>query len=317
VALTTSPPAETVADRGVAPTVATDAAGLGRFRASAFVVPALALIGVFLVYPALWTLYLGLTNYRLTGVAAARPQVVGLDNYTRALSDPEFLNSLWLTLLYVLGSAVIGQSVLGFVLAWTMFPRSWGISVPRVVRTVVESLVMLAWILPGSVVAFLWIAQLDRDSGTLNALLGTPGMAWLLEYPMLSIIVFNTWRGTAFSMLLFSAALNAVPPSQLETARMAGASGWQQLRDVVFPHIRGHVLTNLLLISLWTFNDFAPYLITAGGPNGRSEILPVFVYQTAIFDGQLGFGSAISLIMLLINLVIAVIYLRLLRERRT
>ena len=311
MALTTSPPAETGADRSVAPAVATDAAGLGRFRASAFVVPALALIGVFLVYPALWTLYLGLTNYRLTGVAAARPQVVGLDNYTHALSDPEFLSSLWLTLLYVLGSAVIGQSVLGFVLAWTMR------SVPQVVRTVVESLVMLAWILPGSVVAFLWIALLDRDSGTLNALLGTPGMAWLLEYPMLSIIVFNTWRGTAFSMLLFSAALNAVPPSQLETARMAGASGWQQLRDVVFPHIRGHVLTNLLLISLWTFNDFAPYLITAGGPNGRSEILPVFVYQTAIFDGQLGFGSAISLIMLLINLVIAVIYLRLLRERRT
>ncbi|WP_433283946.1 carbohydrate ABC transporter permease [Pseudonocardia sp. CA-142604] len=311
MALTTSPPADTGVSRGAAPTVPTDAAGLGRIRASAFVVPALALIGVFLVYPALWTLYLGLTNYRLTGIAAARPQVVGLDNYTHALSDPEFLNSLWLTLLYVLGSAVIGQSVLGFVLAWTMR------SVPRVVRTVVESLVMLAWILPGSVVAFLWIALLDRDSGTLNALLGTPGMAWLLEYPMLSIIVFNTWRGTAFSMLLFSAALNAVPPSQLETARMAGASGWQQLRDVVFPHIRGHVLTNLLLISLWTFNDFAPYLITAGGPNDRSEILPVFVYQTAIFDGQLGFGSAISLIMLLINLVIAVIYLRLLRERRT
>lgn len=311
MALTTSPPAEPAGLPGTERTAATDAAGLGRFRASAFVVPALALIGVFLVYPALWTLYLGLTNYRLTGVAAARPQVVGLDNYTDALTDPAFLNSLWLTLLYVLGSAVIGQSVLGFVLAWTMR------AAPRMVRTVVESLVMLAWILPSSVVAFLWIALLDRDAGTLNALLGTPGMAWLLEYPMLSIIVFNTWRGTAFSMLLFSAALNAVPPSQLETARMVGASGWQQLRDVVFPHIRGHVLTNLLLISLWTFNDFAPYLITAGGPDGRSEILPVFVYQAAIFDGQLGFGSAISLLMLLINLVIAVFYLRLLRERRS
>jgi multiple sugar transport system permease protein len=274
-------------------------------------VPALALIAIFLVYPALWTLYLGLTNYRLTGIAAARPQFVGLDNYVRALRDPEFLNSLWLTLLYVIGSAVIGQSILGFVLAWTMR------TVPRVVRGVVESFVMLAWILPSSVVAFLWIALLDRDGGTLNALLGTPGTAWLLEYPMLSIIVFNTWRGTAFSMLLFSAALGAVPPSQLETARMVGASGWQQLRDVVFPHIRGHVLTNLLLISLWTFNDFAPYLITAGGPDNRSEILPVFVYESAIFDGQLGFGTAISLLMLLINLVLAVVYLRLLRERRS
>jgi len=305
VALTTSPPVE---PRRGSP--ATDAAGLGRTRATAFVVPALALVAVFLVYPALWTIYLGLTNYRLTGLAAARPEVVGLENYARALSDPDFLNSLWLTLLYVLGSAVLGQCVLGFALAWMLR------SAPRVVRTVVESLVMLAWILPSSVVAFLWIALLDRDNGTLNALLGTPGMGWLLQYPMLSIIVFNTWRGTAFSMLLFGAALNAVPPSQLETARMSGASAWQQLRDVVFPHIRGHVLTNLLLISLWTFNDFAPYLLTAGGPDGRSEILPIFVYQTAISDGLLGFGSAISLLMLLINLVLAVVYLRLLRERR-
>lgn len=311
MALTTSPPADGPARAATGSGVATDAAGLGRVRASAFVVPALALVAVFLVYPALWTIYLGLTNYRLTGLAAARPEVVGLDNYTRALTDPAFLNSLWLTLLYVLGSAVIGQTVLGFALAWMLR------TAPRVVRTVVESLVMLAWILPSSVVAFLWIALLDRDSGTLNALLGTPGMGWLLQYPMLSIIVFNTWRGTAFSMLLFGAALNAVPPSQLETARMAGASGLQQLRDVVFPHIRGHVLTNLLLISLWTFNDFAPYLLTAGGPDGRSEILPVFVYQVAIFDGQLGFGSAISLLMLLINLVMAVAYLRLLRERKS
>ncbi|MCU1665010.1 MAG: multiple sugar transport system permease protein [Pseudonocardiales bacterium] len=307
MALATSPPADLAPPRDVA----TDAAGLGRVRASAFVAPGLALVAIFLVFPALWTLYLGLTNYRLTGIAAARPKFVGLDNYATALGDQEFLNALWLTLLYVLGSAVIGQTILGFVLAWTMR------TVHRTVRTVVESLVMLAWILPSSVVAFLWIAMLDRDSGTLNALLGTPGMAWLIDHPLLSIVVFNTWRGTAFSMLLFSAALGAVPPSQLETARMAGASGWQQLRDVVFPHIRGHILTNLLLISLWTFNDFSPYLITAGGPDNRSETLPIFVYQTAIFDGQLGFGTAISLLMLLINLVLAVVYLRLLRERRS
>lgn len=306
MALATSLPTEPAS---AAPVADTDAAGLGRVRASAFVTPALALIAVFLVFPALWTIYLGLTNFRLTGIAAASPKFVGLDNYGHALSDPNFLNSLYLTLLYVLGSAIIGQSILGFVLAWTMR------SAHKTVRGVVESLVMLAWILPSSVVSFLWIALLDRDEGTLNALLNTPGTAWLLENPMLSIIVFNTWRGTAFSMLLFSAALGSVPPSQLETARMVGASGWQQLRDVVFPHIRGHVLTNVLLISLWTFNDFAPYLITAGGPNRQSEILPVFVYQTAIFDGQLGLGTAISLLMLLINLVLAVVYLRLLRDR--
>jgi len=286
-----------------------DAAGLGRRRAAVFTAPALILIGAFLVVPAVWTVYLGMTDYRLTGIQAANPQFVGLENYRAALVDPEFRNSLWLTLVFVLGSAVIGQTVAGFALAWTLR------EVPRPVRSGIETLVLLAWILPSSIVAFLWVAYLSGD-GTLNAILQTTDTEWLLERPMASIIVFNTWRGTAFSMLLFSAALGAVPPSQLESARLAGAGTLAQLRDVVFPHIRGHVLTNTLLISLWTFNDFSPYLLTAGGPNHASEILPVFIYNKALYGGQLGYGSAISFIMLLINLVIALFYVRLLRERR-
>jgi multiple sugar transport system permease protein len=210
----------------------------------------------------------------------------------------------------VFGSAIVGQSILGFLIAWTMR------SVPKATKAVVETLVLLAWILPSSIVAFLWVALLNRGGGTLGALLNMPGTAWLLEYPMASIIIYNTWRGTAFSMLLFSAALGAVPPSQLETARLAGASTWQQFRDVVFPHIRGHILTNTLLISLWTFNDFGPYLLTAGGPDHATETLPVFIYLRALYGGELGYGSAISFIMLLINLAIALFYIRLLRERR-
>ncbi|KAB2341500.1 carbohydrate ABC transporter permease [Actinomadura rudentiformis] len=287
-----------------------DAAGLGTRRAAAFVAPALVLIAVFLVFPAVWTLYLGVTDYRLTGIAASDPKFVGTGNYTSVLGDEEFHSSLWLTLQFVVGSAVIGQTVLGFSVAWVMRDRSGP------VRRLVEAVILLAWILPGSVIAFLWIALLDRDSGTLNALLGTPGTAWLLDHPMACIIVFNIWRGTAFSMMLYSAALGNVPPSHLETARLAGASTLQTLRDVVLPRIRGHILTSLLLVSLWTFNDFTPFLITAGGPDGKSEIMSVYVYRTALGDGRLGFGAAISLVMILINLVIALLYLRALRERR-
>ncbi|NVI89648.1 carbohydrate ABC transporter permease [Actinomadura sp. BRA 177] len=286
-----------------------DAAGLGRGRAAAFVAPALVLVAVFLVFPALWTLYLGTTDYRLTGIAASDPQFVGLDNYRNVLGDGEFHRSLWLTLQFVVGSAVIGQTVLGFAIAWVIRDRAGPI------RRLVEGVVLLAWILPSSVIAFLWIALLDRDGGTLNALLGTPGTAWLLDHPMACIIVFNIWRGTAFSMMLYGAALGNVPPSHLETTRLAGASTLQTLRDAVLPRIRGHVLTSLLLISLWTFNDFTPFLITAGGPDGRSEIMSVYVYRTALGDGRLGFGAAISLIMILINLVIALVYLRALRNR--
>jgi multiple sugar transport system permease protein len=290
--------------------VAADAAGLGRGRAAVFVAPALLLIAGFLVFPALWTFYLGMTDYRLTGLAAADPRVVGLDNVERALGEERFGHSLGLTLQFVVGSAVLGQAVLGFAIAWLLRDRHGPL------RRLVEGLVLLAWILPGSVVAFLWIALLDRDDGTLNGLLGTDGTAWLVEHPMASIIVFNIWRGTAFSMMLYAAALSTVSPTQLETARLAGASSREQLRDVVLPAIRGHVLTNLLLISLWTFNDFTPFLLTGGGPDDATEILPVFLYKTALFDGELGYGAALSVLMLLINLVIALIYLRLLRRRR-
>jgi multiple sugar transport system permease protein len=95
-----------------------DAAGLGRRRAGAFVAPAMILVALFLVLPAAWTIYLGVTDYRLTGLAAADPSVVGLDNYTTALGDERFRTSLWLTLEFVLGSAVIGQAGLGFAHAW-------------------------------------------------------------------------------------------------------------------------------------------------------------------------------------------------------
>ncbi|HEU5156713.1 MAG TPA: sugar ABC transporter permease [Streptosporangiaceae bacterium] len=309
----TSAPAEAAAirDAAAAAGAATpaDASGLGRRRALTFVAPALLLIAVFLILPALWTLYLGLTNYRLTGLEAAHPRFIGADNYTNALRDREFHDALGRTLLFVFGSAIIGQNLLGFALAWSLrSARRW-------VRGTVETLVLMAWILPGAVVAWLWIAFLDDQGGTLNAILHTPGSDWWFDHPMGALIVFNIWRGTAFSMMLFGAALSSVPPSQLESARLAGASGPQQLRDVVFPAIRGHLLTNTLLISLWTFNDFTPYLITKGEPHGASAVLPVYIYLTALPGERLGFASAISLIMLLINLVLALVYVGVLRRR--
>jgi multiple sugar transport system permease protein len=288
-----------------------DVAGLGRWRASGFAAPALVLVAIFLVFPALWTLYLGLLDYSLGGTTAQSPQYVGLRNYSDALSDPLFTKALYLTLLYVGFSAVLGQNVLGFLLAWYVrSARAW-------VRVTLNVLVLLAWILPGSVVAFLWQALLDRQNGTLNTILHTTGTAWTIDHPMAVIIIFNVWRGTAFSMLLYSAALNTVPNSHLEVARLAGARPWQQVRDIVLPTVRRHVLTNTLLITLWTFNDFTPYLLTGGGPDNKSQTLPVFIYKTALLgQQQLGYGSAFSLLLLIANLILAVIYIRLLRARR-
>lgn len=277
--------------------------------------PAMVLIAVFLIFPALWTLYLGLTNYQLTGIAAVHSRFTGAGNYTQAVTGGDFGHSLLITLIYVLASAVVGQCVFGFVLAWKF--RDWN----SPLRRVIESLVIIAWIIPGSVVAYLWIAYLQGsigplvEQGTLDTILGVH-VNWLSQFPLLSIVIFNIWRGTAFSMLLFGAALQSIPPSYLETAKLAGASEWQQVRDVVLPRTRGYALTNLLLISLWTFNEFTPYLLTGGGPDNQTQVLPIYVYQQAFQQGALGYGSAISTIMLVINLVIALVYLRMLRERR-
>lgn len=280
----------------------------------AFAAPAAALIGLFLIFPALWTLYLGLTNYRLLGLSPASFHFVGLSNFGQVITNPDFGHSVAVTLIFVAGSAIIGQTTLGFALAWLM--HDW---VSRL-RRVLESLVIVAWIIPSSVAAYLWISFLQGnigpliERGTLDAILHV-GTDWFIQYPLLSIIVFNIWRGAAFSMLLFGAAIQAVPPSYLETAKVAGASPWQQLRDVMFPNIRGYILTDLLLISLWTFNDFTPYLLTAGGPAHETEVLPIFVYKTAFEQGAMGLGSAISFVILAINLVIALGYLQLLRRR--
>jgi multiple sugar transport system permease protein len=268
-----------------------------------FLFPSAIFIAIFLIIPAAWTLYLGITNYSLTGISAAHPKVVGLSNYSTVLTDPEFYNSLKLTVIFVIGSAVIGQAVLGFLIAWTFSDR------PGRLRSFVEVIIILAWMVPSSVVTFLWSALLNGQNGTLNKILGGQ-TEWLVKYPMASIIVFNSWRGAAFSVLLFGAAIAAVPKSHLEVARMAGASKYRQLRDIIVPASRGHILTNILLICLWSFNLFTPYLLTGGGPGNRSEILPIFVYNKALRYFNFGIASAIATIMLLINFVFAFIVIR-------
>jgi multiple sugar transport system permease protein len=280
---------------------------LSRRQTLGFLSPAFLVIGVFLVFPALWVLYLGLTNLELTGLRAVMPSFVGLQNFSRLFQDSFFYNALKLSLLFVLGSGIIGQAGLGLLLALLMHRER------SAIKSVVAAGAVAAWIIPEVVVAYLWVAFLDNDFGLLNrglALLGLGPRNWLLHYPLFSIIVFNTWRGTAFSMLLFSAALETIPPSLLETADTLGASAWRRFRDIILPLLKTTILTDLLLITLWTFNVFTPFLLTAGGPSFRSEILPIYVYRTSFKYFKLGYGSAVSAVLLLINLLFALVYLQ-------
>ncbi|HEY0532063.1 MAG TPA: sugar ABC transporter permease, partial [Actinoplanes sp.] len=206
-------------------------------------VPALLLLGVFFAGPLLWSVYSAFTNVALTGSSTI--DFVGLDNFKTMIHDTQFWNSLWLTLVFVVGSAVIGQNTLGLLIALLLRGRS------GTARAVVSGLVVAAWTVPETVAGFCWYSFLHQD-GTLNAILHRVGFSqnWLYTTPMLAVILANVWRGTAFSMLVYQAALNDVPPELHEAAAVDGATGWQRLRRVTLPLIRRSIVTNLMLITL-------------------------------------------------------------------
>jgi len=281
---------------------------VGRKTGILMLLPALLLIGTFLVFPAIWVLYMGMTNETLTGIRAASPQFVGLQNFVRIFKDRFFYNALRISLFFVFGSAIVGQAGLGMVLSLITYRKS------KRFRSFVQAVVILAWIIPEVVVAYLWVAFLDKDFGTLNTViywLGFEKVNWFYDYPVLSIILFNTWRGTAFSMLLFSAALETIPPSYLETADVMNVSPWRKFKDIILPNIKSYIFTDLILITLWTFNVFSPYLLTHGGPSFKTELLPIYIYRNAFRYFKIGYGSAISAVVLGINLALAMGYLRL------
>jgi len=284
-----------------------------------FLLPAGVFVAAFIVLPFFWIAAVSFTNRSLTGRTAINPEFVGLANYQRLFDFDRFLNSgefgasLLLTGQFVFFSAIVGQALLGLVLAWFFFQRrGW-------VQSTVQTLAILAWIMPDVVVAFAWFAFLDRDGGTLNQVLAFLGLGrpdWLLALPLVSIVLFNIWRGTAFSMLLFSSALGSIPPSYLETASVIGANTWQRLSDIILPMIKTHIVTALVLITLWTFNTFTPFLLTGGGPAFKTELVSIYTYRTAFQFFRFGMGGAVGMVMMLINLGFAMFYLSLLRAQR-
>lgn len=272
-----------------------------------FLLPGGLVLLVFLLVPALWSLGQSFTNFTLLGPEARHLAFTGLHNYRLALADPAFWNALKVSLIYVIGSALLGQCGLGLVLAvCSSRLTGW-------LPTLVRSLAVLAWITPGVVVAILWNVLLNGEQGSLNQLLGTR-IAWLTDHPWLALVCFNTWRGTAFSMLLFDSALRTIPDSYYEAASVSGASHWRQFWDITWPMLRPQLVTVLLLVTMWTFNDFGPYLLTAGGPAFQTEVLPIYTYRVAFRDFELGYGAALSTWLLLINFAMALAYLRLLKK---
>lgn len=275
--------------------------------------PAAALlIGLFLV-PVGYAIYLGFTNLELLGPTAQNYSFTGLANLNRMVHDPVFWSSVKLTLIFVVGSGIVAQTVLGLALA--LLGQRAHISI----RASVGSVVVLAWVLPEICVAFIWYA-FSQAGGTLSILTGKPNDDLLSTVPLLIVCVANAWRGTAFSMLILSAGLRNVPQEADEAAQLEGASYWKRLLRVTLPIMRPTLMINMLLITLGTISDFTLiFAMTQGGPGNQTAILPVYMYIEAFQFNALGYGTTIALALMVIGALLSVFYIRQLRPelRRT
>jgi multiple sugar transport system permease protein len=266
--------------------------------------PGLVLMLVLFLGPVLYAFYIGFTNLALVGSRSRDYSFTGLDNVVRMLGDYVFVKSSWLTIIFVVGSAIVGQSVLGMLLAILL--RNALIPV----RAIVGSIVIVAWVLPEITVALIWYA-FSQAGGTLSILLGHPSSNFLVLVPMLIVSLANLWRNVAFSMLVFSAGLRNLPSEVLEAAEVEGASVWRRYRLVILPLLRPTIVTNLLLVTILNLSEFTLiYAMTQGGPGVETTTLPIYVYQEAFVFHQLGYGTAISLVLVLIGAVFSLLFVR-------
>lgn len=271
--------------------------------------PSALLIAAFVVLPAVYGLYLSFTNTQLTGSAARNPQFVGFRNYEYLLTSDDFGASMWNTAQFVFLSAIIGQTVLGM-LAAVLLTRKWLRG-----KGAFGAAVLLPMVVPEVVASLTWASVLSpRDDGTLNQLLqvfGQAPVAALQAAPMLCIIAVNIWRGIAFAMIMFQAALEDVPEELIEAARIDGAGAWQVFRHVTLPLIRGPVFLYLLLTTITTVGVFGlVYFLTQGGPGGATQLTAIFIYERAFQYSQIGLGSAASVILLVLLMVLGLTYVR-------
>lgn len=274
--------------------------------------PAVILMIIFFISPILLTFVYSFTNLALTGSAAKDVKFIWFDNYVKMFKNPDVWLSIKATLIFLLGS-VIGQQLLGFFIAFMMKNTRVGF------RRAVGPCVLAGWVMP-ELVAAMCLYAFFADNGTLNALLttlfGIKKIAWLYDHAMLCVVLANIWHGTAFSMLMYQAALDNVPHDMEEAAIIDGANRWQVLRYITLPVVKDTISTSLMLNTLSTLGVYTLiYTMTGGGPNMDTMTLPLYMYRQAFVGYQLGYGTAISMILLVIGIVFSVIYTRFCRDQ--
>jgi multiple sugar transport system permease protein len=274
--------------------------GLSGARASAgllFAGPALAAIALFFLLPVAAALLLSLTDFDLYALAdRGSLRFVGLANYARLLTDPAFWSALANTLYFaaVGGTLSVLASLGGALLLQAPLARARGFFRTVYFLPVVTTLVA---------VAIVWRFLYHPRIGLLNRALGAaglPGQDWLGDpaLAMPAIIGLAVWKNFGFNLVIFAAALQAVPERLYEAARLDGASGWQQLRHVTLPLLRPTTSFVVLMTAIGSLQLFAePYVMTQGGPGDATRSLVLLMYEQGFRWWNLGFASALAFVL--------------------
>jgi alpha-glucoside transport system permease protein len=296
---------------------------LGRsgWQGLAFILPAVAVLGLFVVYPLVYTIVLsfGDTNAKLQIV-----EWVGFDNYTTLFTeDKEFLD---LESLPPTGAFV---NNLKWVVLYTTLSLLLGLLIAVLAARVryesmIKAVVFIPMAISATAVAIIWkfVYDPDPDVGSLNALItlfGGEEKAWygreeLVNYALIWAYV---WASTGFAMVVLSAALKGISEEVIEAARTDGASEWDIFRRIQLPllSLPIAVVTVWLLINVIKVFDII-YVLTGGGPGGASEVIAFSMYDETFTNGEAGYGAAIAVVMLLLIIPIMAFNIRRFRSER-
>jgi multiple sugar transport system permease protein len=273
-----------------------------------FILPAAVMILLFLGYPLVYNIGISFFRWQL---AFADHPFTGLRNYARILSGSVFGRVVLNTALWTVGGVCL-QMVIGILLAVMADGMRRGAS--RVMQTVV----LLPWIIPGVVTSVIWMCMLQSDLGVvsylINALGGTDrSVLWFSDtrLSLFSVTMVNTWKAMPFWFLMITAALMDVPRDQVEAARIDGARQLTVFRHVVFQHLKPVIAATATLTTIWTFNSFdIIWTITRGGPLNATATLPVYTYILGFTTNNFGQASAMSVISVLIVAIVCAPYIR-------
>src|ERR1700690_1537583 len=274
-----------------------------------FLAPAFALFLVFLVYPIFRSFYYSLFNWNGLGPAV---DFVGLNNFRQILTDTIFLQAVGNGILIVVLSLAIQFR---FLVALSIMV---GRDLPG--RAFFRTIFFMPYVLSEVITAIIWMGLFSPDSsqGLINALLvlipGVQPQTFLSDpnQVMACVFVVLTWKYFGLHMLLYMAGLQSIPREIEEAALIDGANTWQMIRNITIPLLSGTIRTTIYLSVLGSLTQFnLIWIMTKGGPVNASEVMATYMYRFGFVRFQLGYGSPVALVMLLICLAFSIAYLRL------